>query len=307
MNNAGIHARLVIVAAIWGLGWPAGRVVAAEVEPITAAWIRYVMVVVLFLGFLRWTNQWTTPSKQQWKQVGWIGFYSTFMYQVLFMNGMGYTAAGDASLMITFNPLFTAFLAVFLLDERMTWRLLFGLALAFAGVAVLFVASPNTDIPTLDRWIGNAFIAGAALAWATSTIIMKRVMTDVPEDAEEPLSPLLLTVWSSVIGLAILTPWAGFESLSAGWTMPSPDAWVGIVFLAVFSTVLSYVWFADGIKVIGAGPAAFYVYLVPPFGILGGWLLLDEQLGPSLLVSFALIVGGVVLAQSKQKGAEQAS
>ena len=51
MNNAGIHARLVIVAAIWGLGWPAGRVVAAEVEPITAAWIRYVMVVALFLGF----------------------------------------------------------------------------------------------------------------------------------------------------------------------------------------------------------------------------------------------------------------
>ena len=67
------------------------------------------------------------------------------------------------------------------------------------------------------------------------------------------------------------------------------------------------VWFADGIKIIGAGPAAFYVYLVPPFGILGGWLLLGERLGPSLLVSFALIVGGVVLAQSKQKGAEQAS
>ena len=223
------------------------------------------------------------------------------------MNGMGYTAAGDASLMITFNPLFTAFLAVFLLDERMSWRLLLGLALAFAGVAVLFLASPNTDIPTLDRWIGNAFIAGAALAWATSTIIMKRVMTDVPEDAKEPLSPLHLTVWSSVIGLAILTPWAGVESLNAGWSNPSTNAWVGIVFLAVFSTVLSYVWFADGIKVIGAGPAAFYVYLVPPFGILGGWLLLGERLGPSLLVSFALIVGGVVLAQSKQKGAEQAS
>jgi drug/metabolite transporter (DMT)-like permease len=265
------------------------------------------MVVALFLAFLRWTNQWTLPSKRQWKQVGWIGFYSTFMYQVLFMNGMGYTAAGDASLMITFNPLFTAFLAVFLLDERMSWRLLLGLALAFAGVAVLFLASPNTDIPTLDRWIGNAFIAGAALAWATSTIIMKRVMTDVPEDAKEPLSPLHLTVWSSVIGLVILTPWAGVESLNAGWSNPSTNAWVGIVFLAVFSTVLSYVWFADGIKVIGAGPAAFYVYLVPPFGILGGWLLLGERLGPSLLVSFALIVGGVVLAQSKQKGAEQAS
>ena len=102
------------------------------------------------------------------------------------MFGMGYTAAGDASLMITFNPLFTAFLAVLLLDERMTWRLLGGLALAVAGIAVLFFASPNTDIPAVDRWIGNAFIAGSAFAWAMSTIVMKRVMTDTPEDALAP-------------------------------------------------------------------------------------------------------------------------
>ena len=307
MNDAGVHVRLVMVAAIWGFGWPAGRVVASDVEPITAAWIRYVLVVVLFLAYLKWLGKWTTPSRNQWKQVGWIGFYSTFMYQVLFMNGMGYTAAGDASLMITFNPLFTAFLAVVFLDERMSWRLVGGLAIAFAGVAVLFLASPNTDIPTLDRWIGNAFIAGSALAWACSTIIMKRVMTDVPDDATEPLSPLHLTVWSSVVGLFILTPWAGIETYNAGWSAPTANAWLGIVFLAVFSTVLSYVWFADGIRIIGAGPAAFYVYLVPPFGILGGVLLLGEQFGASLLVSFVLIVGGVVLAQSNQKGAGQAS
>ena len=110
-----------------------------------------------------------------------------------------------------------------------------------------------------------------------------------------------------MVGLLILTPWAGIEAVGATWTFPSLEAWVGIVFLAVFSTVVSYVWFADGIRIIGAGPAAFYVYLVPPFGILGGWLLLDEQLGTSLVVAFALIVGGVALAQSKQTTNEQAS
>ena len=47
----------------------------------------------------------------QFKIVIAIGFYSTFVYQALFMFGMKYTAAGDASLMITFNPLFTAVLA----------------------------------------------------------------------------------------------------------------------------------------------------------------------------------------------------
>lgn len=307
MNNATVHAKLVIVAAIWGLGWPAGRVVASEVPPIGAAWIRYVMVVVMFLAYLKLSNQWTLPSRSQWRQVAFIGLFSTFMYQVLFMYGMGYTAAGDASLMITLNPLFTAFLAVLFLGERMTWRLLGGLMLALAGVAVLFLASPNTDIATLDRWTGNTFIAGSALAWAASTIIMKRVMTQTPEDAQAPLTPLHLTVWSSVVGLLILTPWAGIEALDATWKFPSAQAWMGIVFLAVFSTVVAYVWFADGIRTIGAGPAAFYVYLVPPFGILGGQQLLGEQPGASLALAFALIVGGVVLAQSKQKRNEQAS
>ena len=307
MNNVAIHLKLIVVAAIWGFGWPAGRVVATELPPIGSAWVRYVMVVIMFLAYLKWSNQWILPSKTQWKHVAWIGLFSTFVYQSMFMYGMRYTAAGDASLMITFNPLFTAFLAVLFLGERMSWRLFGGLVLAFAGVAVLFLASPNTDIPEMERWIGNAFIAGAAFAWAASTIIMKRVMTDIPEDAEAPLSPLHLTVWSSVIGLLILTPWAGIEALEANWTMPSVEAWAGILFLAVFSTVMAYVWFAEGIRVIGAGPSAFYIYLVPPFGILGGWLLLNEQLGTSLVVAFALIVGGVLLAQSKQKTAEQAS
>ncbi|DAC09692.1 MAG TPA: DMT family transporter [Candidatus Poseidoniales archaeon] len=307
MNNVAIHVKLIIVAAIWGFGWPAGRVVATELPPIGSAWVRYVMVVIMFLAYLKWSNQWILPSKTQWKHVAWIGLFSTFVYQSMFMYGMRYTAAGDASLMITFNPLFTAFLAVLFLGERMSWRLFGGLVLAFAGVAVLFLASPNTDIPEMERWIGNAFIAGAAFAWAASTIIMKRVMTDIPEDAEAPLSPLHLTVWSSVIGLLILTPWAGIEALEANWTMPSVEAWAGILFLAVFSTVMAYVWFAEGIRVIGAGPSAFYIYLVPPFGILGGWLLLNEQLGTSLVVAFALIVGGVLLAQSKQTPTEQAS
>ena len=166
---------------------------------------------------------------------------------------MGYTAAVDASLMITFNPLFTAILAIFFLNEAMTRRLFGGLLMALAGVAILFLASPNTDIPSIERWIGNAFIAGAALAWASSTILMKKVMTNVPDDANAPLSPLHLTVWSSVVGFLILTPWAGYETYNLGFDAPSQGAWLGIVFLAVFSTVLAYVWFADGIHTIGAG------------------------------------------------------
>lgn len=301
------HVKLVIVVAIWGFGWPAGRVVAQTVPPFTAGWIRYLIAVTCFLVFLKASGNWRTPTKAEWKTLAIIGFFSTFLYQAFFMYGMRFTAAGDASLMITFNPFFTSLLAIIFLGEKMTARWVFGLILGISGIAVLFVYSPNVDIPFDERLLGDILIAGAAGAWACSSILKKKMMTDPAKDAQEPLSPLHLTVWASTVGFGIQTVPFIVEVSQQGISNPEFDAWVGIIFLAVFSTVLSYVWFADGIKKIGAGRASMYVYLVPIFGILSGWLLLDEKLGFSLVISFVLIVAGLLISQYKADESSQDS
>jgi len=296
MKNATTHAKLLVVAIIWGLGWVAGRVAARDISPFTAGWVRYIIAVGCFLVFLKITKQWVLPNKKQWKLIIMIGFLSTFLYQAFFMYGMKWTAAGDASLMITFNPLFTAILAVPFLGEKFDKRLASGLFLAVSGVAVLAWYSPNVDIPVNERLLGDALIGLSALSWACTTILMKKAMT-----GEGAMSPLHLTVWSSVAGLAIQTPAAIWEYSRVGFpTDASIEAWSWLAFLAIFSTVLSYVWFADGIRKIGASKTSFYVYLVPIFGIFSGWLLLDEKLGISLVISFILIAGGVYLVQSKE-------
>ncbi|MBT7961015.1 MAG: DMT family transporter [Euryarchaeota archaeon] len=306
MKNLLVHMKLIFVVIVWGIGWPAGRVIAQDIAPFAASWIRYVVAVALFVIYLKLSNQWMIPTRGEWKRIAWIGFFATCLYQAFFMVGMKYTAAGDASLMITFNPFFTAVLAIFFLNEAMHWRLGAGIALGLAGVTVLFLYSPNVDIPFYERALGDALIAGAAFAWACNSIQMKIAMTQPAEDSDRCLSPLQLTVWSSVIGLVMLTPIAAVETAVMGIPEPSFDGWVAILFLAIFSTVVSYVWFADGILTIGAGKSSLYVYLVPIFGIYSGYLLLDEKLGASLLIAFVLIVGGVALAQSKQPVVKEA-
>jgi drug/metabolite transporter (DMT)-like permease len=306
MKNLLVHMKLIFVVIVWGMGWPAGRVIAQDIAPFAASWIRYVVAVALFVIYLKLSNQWMIPTRGEWKRIAWIGFFATCLYQAFFMVGMKYTAAGDASLMITFNPFFTAVLAIFFLNEAIHWRLGAGIALGLAGVTVLFLYSPNVDIPFYERALGDALIAGAAFAWACNSIQMKIAMTQPAEDSDRCLSPLQLTVWSSVIGLVMLTPIAAVETAVMGIPEPSFDGWVAILFLAIFSTVVSYVWFADGILTIGAGKSALYVYLVPIFGIYSGYLLLDEKLGASLLIAFVLIVGGVALAQSKQPVVKEA-
>lgn len=307
MNNLATHLKLFTVAIIWGFGWPAGRVVANDVLPFTASWIRYIIATLCFLAYLKVSKQWMFPSKSEWKILFLIGFFSTCVYQAFFMFGMQYTAAGDASLMITFNPIFTAILAVIFLKESLHWNLITGLLMGITGVGILFYYSPNVDIDFVDRAIGDLLIAGAALAWACNTILMKKAMTETDGISSKPLNPLELTVWSSVAGLILLTPIMAVETMTQGVILPSTDGWIGLVFLAIFSTVVAYVWFADGIIKIGASMSALYVYLVPPFGILGGYLLLDEKLGLSLAFAFALIAGGVFIAQSRTTKDKQSS
>ena len=125
MNHATTHAKLTLVAAAWGLAWTAGRYVATDLSqhPITAAWLRYLIAVPVFLLWLHLEQGLQRPTGAKRRRVLAIGLCSTVLYQVFFMLGMRWTAAGDASLVITLNPLFTGLLAVVVLGQRLTPRL----------------------------------------------------------------------------------------------------------------------------------------------------------------------------------------
>ena len=66
-----------------------------------------------------------------------------------------------------------------------------------------------------------------------------------------------------------------------------------MAYLGIISTVLAYVMFVRGIEIIGPTAASSYVFLVPVFGVIGGWALLGERIGTSMIVGFILIVAGV--------------
>lgn len=68
---------------------------------------------------------------------------------------------------------------------------------------------------------------------------------------------------------------------------------ITILYLGSFSTVLAYVWFVRGIEKIGPTSSSAYIFLVPIFGVLTGWIVLGENIGISMILGFILIVIGV--------------
>ena len=300
-GNLGTHLLLLLVAVIWGSTWAAGRFLSygldestrANLGPATAAWLRYAVAVIAFAAWCWAYRNRDGPrllphDARSWRYTLWLGLLGTMADQLLFMHGMRGTAAGDASLIIPINPVFTVLLAAPMLGQKVSARMALGLVAGIAGVGTVVGWSPNADIPFEHRLLGDGMVVLAALAWATTSNLTKMALRD-----EETGTAQELVIWYSVVGWVMLTPWMLAETWGSGLPSPSSAEWATVAYLGLFSTVLTYVWFARGIDRIGPTAAASYVFLVPVFGVLSGWALLDESIGTSMLVGFVLIMLGV--------------
>ena len=304
-KQLGVHGLMILVVFSWGMAWAVGRILALGLPPMTGAWLRYVLTMVLFylwfLGRALKGNEvnWLPTGRQTWRTLTLIAITGVLGYQVFFMNGMRLTAAGDASLIITFNPIFTVLLAAPMLGQQISRKMFVGLFCGFIGVAVVTGWSPNTDIPFEDRILGDLMILLASLNWAMTTNNTKRMMEQ--RNGEQKATTLEIVVWYSLIGTVLLTPLAAWETWQHGIPEPTLTDWYAIIYLAAISTVLAYYWFAIGVEKLGATAASSYIFLMPVFGVLGGVILLDENIGWTLLLGFILIVIGVRVVQRESE------
>ena len=157
MRGLNVHLLMLMVSMIWGGSWAVGRLLALSLPPATGAWMRYIACMIAFYIWFVYkaasgqSVRWLPGSRDSWWRVSAIALFAVMGYQLLFMHGMRFTAAGDASLIITMNPIFTVLLAAPILGQRITRKMIYGLLLSFIGVVVVTGWSPNTDIPLDER------------------------------------------------------------------------------------------------------------------------------------------------------------
>ncbi len=303
-KDLGTHFLLLLVSIIWGSSWAAGRILSngldadnpASMGPATSAWLRYLIVNIMFYiwyiykFFNKDKVRFLPPDNGTLYDMMLLGLFGVMIYQLCFMHGMKWTAAGDASLIMPINPIFTVLLAYLFLGQRITKKIVAGMGLSVIGVIIIVGWSPNTNIPLDERIIGDFMIMIAALSWAISSIITKRTMDN---DIYQNISPSEIVVWYSLIGWVMLTPWMIYELIFYDLPSPNITELITILYLASFSTVIAYVWFVRGIEKLGPTVSSTYIFLVPIFGILGGWIILNENIGTSMILGFILVVIGV--------------
>jgi drug/metabolite transporter (DMT)-like permease len=197
--------------------------------------------------------------------------------------GVDKVPAGFASLMSSTMPLFTAVLSLVLLGARIGRLGALGLAIGFAGTAVL--ASPALDGDA--KLVGAVSLLLSALAWAFGTVFMKwRDLTSV--------SPIMLVGVQLYMSAIVLLPFAAVVE-DVGATDWSLGLLLPLLYAAIPANAVTFSLMATVVRRATPTQAAASAYMIPLFGVFFGWLIRGERLGITEAIGGTLVVGGVAV------------
>lgn len=282
---------LSTMAVLFGGTWPAGKEASAHVEPATAAAARFVVAWALLWLWARLSGRRVRrPARADVALVVALGLTAGAGYQLFFLFGMRLAPATDGAILVPgLIPVLTTALAWPVQGERPGRRTAVGLAVALAGLVL--VVDPVGGLGS-RRLEGDAVLAGAALSWAAYSLLGR--------EATARFDSVTANVYATGSGALLLLP---FSFLGGGWgslAAASAGAWTGILYLAVFGTVVSFVLFYEGVRRIGSARASSFALLVPIFGVLASVLVLGERLRPLLALGGAVVLGGLWLVQTSR-------
>lgn len=259
---------LFLLAALtlaWGLNWPMMKLAVTEL-PVWSfrtlgigAGSAGLFAIALVQG-LR-----IRVPDGQWKRLVFSSLFNVTGWNLLIGYGVLMLPSGRSAILAYTMPLWTVMLSALFLHEAFTIRKTAGVVLGMGAVALLLAAefahmraAPN----------GALLIIGAALSWATGTVIMKRFPTDLPTTS--------FVAWQLALGgLPVIAGALLFEWRT--WQPISHAAAAGLLYnMLVASLFCHWAWFKIATNA-PASIAALSTMMIPVVGVFSGMLVLGEQ------------------------------
>ncbi|HEX6136324.1 MAG TPA: DMT family transporter [Casimicrobiaceae bacterium] len=280
------YALLTLAPLFWSCNWIAGRWLTHDVPPLALTFYRWLFAVVILAPFAWPHLRRDAPLvRRHWKALLGLGVIGIGTHNALAYLGLRYTTAVNGVILNSFIPVMIVTLSWALLRERLAPLQLAGIAVSLGGVLTILSEGSLATLAGLRLNGGDLLIVLSMAMWSIYTIGLRY---------RPPGMHLLsfLFVIACIGDLAVLPMYAAETWLGEPmvWTPAAAAALVGV---ALFSSVLAYIFWNRGVERVGANVAGLFVHLMPVFGVVLAWLLLDERLAQFHVAGILLILGGI--------------
>ena len=280
---------LILTTLFWGGNVVAGQLANGEVAPFQLVFWRWILVAVtLWLLFGHEVRaHWNLARPKLlaivvMATVGFTGFNGLFYLASLHTSGV------NIGILQGSMPVFVLIMAFFAYGSRVRVVQLAGVVATMTGVVLVATAGEPARLLTLGLNPGDAIMLLACVFYSFYTTALQR-RPALPGRAFFTLLAVVAAVTSAPVALA--------EAVLTRPGLPTLEGWVITLYVAIFPSCLSQLFFLRGVDLIGPGRAGVYVNLVPVFGALMAVALLGQPVAPYHGVALALVLGGIWLAQ----------
>jgi drug/metabolite transporter (DMT)-like permease len=288
-----VHLLLFCSTTLVSTSFIVAEIIAGALDPLVLTFVRFVVAALMLLPVVA-IRHGVKISVSAFAGYALISGCLVVFFWAMFMS-LRFTTPLNISVLFTLVPAVSALFAALINREKIGFYLLCGLVVGLAG-AVWVIFEGDLGLISRMQWNrGDLIFSGGCLAMACYTPLIRRVHHGEPME--------VMTFWVLVSGCLWMLPGIAHILPSVPVSAIDPSVWLWIVYLALFSTVVSFYMTQSATRVIGPTRTISYSYLYPmlvvvlEFLIGRGWPPL--QIFPGIVLTFAAML--LVVRSSKDR------
>ena len=301
-SRPAIAASIGVLVVVWAGNFIAAKVGLLYLPPMAMASFRVVLagavIIPVYFSCLRLSafaeaaelRRRGFAARDFWI-FAYLGFFGVTVNQMCFTIGLHFTSVSHSAVIVGLSPIYILMLAVLFRLERATGHKVLGMLIALAGVAVL--ASENGISTHSASMEGDAITMAGSLGFAMYGVLGKRVAARY--------DTLTMTAFTHFAGALIVLPLAIREARAlylVGQRQLAWPAWAAMLYMAVFSSALAYVFYFWLLRYLEASQLSAFTYLLPVLATTLGILWLGEKGSWSQVLGAVMSLGGVYWIES---------
>jgi drug/metabolite transporter (DMT)-like permease len=298
-----VSVSIGVVVLVWALNFVAAKVGLRHLPPLAMASFRIVVagaiMVPIYLVFRRLpifaeavrASRAGFTARDYWTFL-YLGFFGVAINQSCFTIGLRYTSISHSAVIVGMGPIYTLVLAVLARVEKATWRKATGMAIAFAGIALL--ASESSMSLHSASLLGDAITMAGSLGFALYAVLGKRVA--------DRYDTLTMTAFNHFAGAILMLPLAIYEARALGpaanWRAIPWESWASTLYMALFGGALALILYFWLLRYLEASQLSAFTYLLPISATILGILWLGEKTSWDQVFGGSLALAGVYWVES---------
>lgn len=278
---------LLLMLVLWSGNYVAGKIALRTLDPITLVCLRLQLAafVMLAIYFSRRERQ-PLRLRDAWPFL-YLGFFGVVVNQGLFTVGLNYTTSDHSAVLIAIGPIIILLLARTLKLEALTVAKVVGMAISFVGVYLLETEQGSPAHSAL--LLGDIITFGGVIGFSIYAVLGKRLAARYDSIA--------MNTFNCVAAALLLLPLTIRQVIHLDWHSVGLGGWLGMVYMAVGSSVAAYTIFYWVLRYMTASRVGAVSYFQPVIVILLSMAFLGERPSRMLLEGTALVLLGVLLAE----------